>query len=300
MRDRSGPQQGPIISELAEIENSGLPDRSVGAILIEVGRLSETNARRIAHFQIGRCIRFGEAAVEMGLLTHADVDFALARQFEYPYLLRGESMISEEIVAAYEPFTRQVEALRALRTQLMIRHCDPGEDRTLAITSAQRGDGRSYLAANLATVFSQQGERTLLIDADLRSPRQHLLFGMDNRLGLSAVLCGRMGIEAIQRVPALLDLSVLPAGALPPNPLELVGRPRFGQFLQQVSRLYDVILLDCPAGCDSADAQAIAVRAGAAVVVTRQNVSQVNAVQALIDSLRQARVNLVGTVFNTF
>lgn len=280
---------------------SSVPDRSIGAILIKQGRLSVADAEKVMRHQVEHNVRFGDAALALGVLTTADIEFALSRQYDYPYLLRGESAISESVVAAYEPFTARVESLRALRNQLMWRWFDTGDERrALAVTGAERGDGRSFLAANLAVVFSQQGQRTLLIDADMRHPSQHALFGLENRVGLSSVLSDRNGVEAIQRVPALLDLSVLTAGAPPPNPSELLGRPGLGKLLREVAPQFDVILIDTPAGSECSDAQMVAGRAGAALVVTRQDASHVNHVHNLIGALNEARAHLVGTVLNNF
>src|SRR6185295_31397 len=120
----------------------------------------------------------------------------------------------------------------------------------LTIVGTERGEGRSHLAANLAVVFSQLGERTLLIDADMRHPRQHELFKLPNKSGLSSMLAGRTERNEAQRIPAFLDLSVLPSGATPPNPVELLGRPVFTQMIEDYAGEYDVILLDTPAGID--------------------------------------------------
>jgi len=282
----------PVSSEL---------DSSIGAILIRVGRLSVVDADKVMRFSIERNLRFGDAAIEMGLLTAADIELALSRQYDYPYLLRGESAISDEVIAAYEPFTTRVESLRALRNQLMWRWFETSKERrALAVTSAESGDGRSFLAANLAVVFSQQHRRTLLIDADMRAPRQHQLFGLENRAGLSAVLAGRSGHDAIQRVPALVDLSVLTAGAFPPNPSELLGRPAFGQLLRELAVTYDVILIDTPASDECSDAQLVASRAGAAFLVAHQNHSHVKKLRDLLGLLTDARVHVVGTVLNEY
>ena len=295
------PSHPYVVSEIRDKNSVSEPDRSIGAILIKTGRLSLPDAEKVMRFQVERNVRFGDAAIELGLLTLADIEFALSRQFDYPYLLRGESAISEDVVAAYEPFTSRVESLRALRNQLMWRWFDTGAERSaLAVTSAERGDGRSFLAANLAVVFSQQGQRTLLIDADLRNPSQHQLFSLENRSGLSAILSGRGGVDAVQRVPSLLDLSVLTAGSPPPNPLELLGRPAFGNLLRELQSQFDVILVDTPAGAESSDAQMVAGRTGAALVVTRQNVTHVAEVHNLVDALTEARVHLVGTVLINF
>jgi protein-tyrosine kinase len=99
-------------------------------------------------------------------------------------------------------------------------------------------------------------------------------------------------------VPALVDLSVLTAGALPPNPSELLGLPSFGRLLRELAAEYDVILIDTPAGDEYSDAQLIASRAGAAVVVAHKNLSHLKKVRNLVGHLTDARVRLVGTVLN--
>ena len=192
-------------------------ERSIGAILIDAGKLKPADAERVLRLQRDKGMRFGDAAKQLGLITDADIEQALSRQFDYPYLARGDSHVAEEVVAAYKPFAPQVEALRALRSQLILRWFDADAGRkSLAVTSPGRGEARSWLTANLGVVFSQLGERTLVMDAALRSPRQHALFGIENRVGLSAALSGRGNPDIIQRVPALRDLSVLPAGACRP------------------------------------------------------------------------------------
>jgi receptor protein-tyrosine kinase len=276
-------------------------DRSIGAILVETGRLTPENAERILRLQRDKGLRFGDAAIQLGLLTHADIEFALSRQFSHPYLLRGESKVSEEVVAAYAPLSHRSEALRALRSQLMTRWLDGNPaHKALAVVSAERKEGRSFLSANLAVVFSQLGAHTLLIDADMRNSRQHALFGLDNRAGLSAVLSGRSGLDAIQRIPGLLDLSVLPAGAQPPNPHELLARAPFPKMLEELERKFDVILLDSPAAAQYADAQTVAVRAGAALIVVRKHASRMWQVCGVSDTVSQASTTIVGAVLNEF
>lgn len=272
--------------------------RSMGVILVDADRISLPDAERILHFQREHGARFGDAGKALGLLTDDDVLFASSVQFGYPYLTR-ESNLSRELVAAYEPASRQVEQLRALRSQLMLRWFDTGADRKgLAIVSAGPNEGRSYIAANLAIVFSQLGERTLLIDADLRSPRQHELFNLGESAGLSGMLAGRAGPEAVVGIKELQDLSVLPAGAIPPNPQELLGRQDFSKLLQSLGETFDVIIIDTPAATQCADAHTVAVRAGAALVVARQNSSSLPELARLTHSLREFGVNLVGSVLN--
>jgi protein-tyrosine kinase len=278
---------------------TGAGGRSIGAILIDTGRLSAENAERILRLQKEQGKRFGDAAIELGLLTEDDIRFALASQFDYPYLPAGDNSLSHELVAAYKPFSPVVEQLRALRSQLMLRWFDTEAQRkALAILSPGAGEGRSFIAANLAIVFSQLGERTLLIDADLRTPRQHELFKLSHSAGLSGLLAGRANADAVVRVPSLLGLSVLPAGAVPPNPQELLGRPAFIETLHSLSRDFDVVIIDTPAASEYADAQTIAVRAGAAIMLARKNQSSLSDMTQLTRSLQQSGATLVGSVLN--
>ena len=272
--------------------------RSIGDILVDAQRLKPIDVDRILAFQEGTNVFFGLAGQALGLLTDDDVRYALSVQFDYPYLPE-DSSLSRELVAAYEPASRVVEDLRALRSQLMLRWFDTGADRRgLAIASAGHGDGRSYLAANLAIVFSQLGERTLLIDANLRTPRQHKLFNLGARAGLSDMLVGRAGSEAVVGITALRDLSVLPAGTIPPNPQELLGRQHFSNFLQSMGENFDVIIIDTPAASAYADAHTVAVRAGAALLVARQGRSSVPQMAHLTQGLRDFGVAVLGSVLN--
>jgi protein-tyrosine kinase len=273
-------------------------ERSMGAVLIDAGKINAEQVQQILGLQAELGMRFGDAALQLGYCTPADIDYALSRQFDYAYLKRGESGLSGTLVAAYDPFTARVEALRALRSQLMLRWFNDAGRKCLAIVSPAPGEGRSYVAANLAIVFSQLGQRTLLIDADLRSPAQHRLFGLENRYGLSAVLSGRASTETIHRIPDLLDLSVLPAGVVPPNPQELLARPGFAQMLAQLGARYDVILLDTTAAAGTADAQTVATRAGAALVAAKRNRTSTTQIRALAQSLAAGKVEVLGAVLN--
>lgn len=275
--------------------------RSIGAILVDSGKLSAADAERILRQQKENNLRFGDAALLLGLLTEQDIAVALAQQYNYPYLLRGQGSVAEEVTAAYEPFSPQVEALRILRSQLMLRWFagDTGQ-KTLAICSTGRGEGRSRLAANLAVIFAQLGERTLLIDADLRQPRQHALFKADDKLGLSSILAGRCGLEAIRTVPEFPNLGLLPAGPVPPNPQELLAQPAFVELLDAASARYDVVLIDTPAAALYGDTQTIAARARAALIVARRHRSSLAATRQLAEHLGQLGVNLVGSVLTEF
>lgn len=275
--------------------------RFIGAILVDAGKLTLEEVERIVQIQREEGLRFGEAATKLGLIREGDLQQALAHQFDYPYLMPGEGEISPEVIAAYHPFDRRVEALRALRAQITLRWLNVEEGgKALSVVGSERGEGRSYLAANLAVVYSQLGERTLLIDADMRNPRQHQLFKVDNRSGLSAILSGRGEMESIQRVPAFRELSIIPAGALPPNPQELLARSYFPRLLDELAKEYNVIIVDTPAGARVADAQFACRGTRAALMVVRRNQTRIRAAHRFIDELTTAKVKILGAVLNEF
>jgi chain length determinant protein tyrosine kinase EpsG len=270
-------------------------------LLIDAGRLRPEDVAAVLRVQREQHLRFGEAAVTLGFVSSADVAVALSRQFDRRYLRMNNQSFDADLVVACQPLGRQAEALRGLRSQLMLRWFDVAEKRkSLAVVSPARGEGRSFIAANLAVIFSQLGEHTLLIDADLRNPRQHSLFKIGNGNGLSAVLSGRGSPEAVQRIDGLVDLSVLPAGPTPPNPQELLARPLFSLVLEQLAAEFDVIVIDTPASGEYADAQTIAARAGGALLVVHTDATPVRPAHELAQNIAAAGATVVGTVMNTF
>jgi len=140
------------------------------------------------------------------------------------------------------------------------------------------------------------GKRTLLIDADMRHPQQHLLFNLNNSVGLSALLTGRAGREIVSRIHPQLRLFVLPAGALPPNPQELLGRQVFDLMLDLFSEQYELIILDTPAASDFADAEIVAARASSALILARRNHTRQSQLLSTMRNLTQSGVNIIGSV----
>jgi len=288
----------PLHRELNTIDPPREATLPIGALLVEAGRLTRDEAERIHEYQQKVGLPFGEAGISMGLLSDADVQNAVAMQFGQPVML-PDAVFSKDLIAAYQPDSPAVEHLRSLRSQLLLRWFEAGPDNAaLAVVSPGSGEGRSYIAANLAVLFAQMGKRTLLIDADLRRPRQHRIFGLPERSGLSALLAGRAGPEVMVDIPQLPGLTVLPAGVLPPNPQELLSRPQFQRLMTSLRGSYEVILVDTPAGSQWADASTVAARAGAALMVTCRDRSSMPGVMKLSDDLREYGVSVVGAVLN--
>jgi chain length determinant protein tyrosine kinase EpsG len=231
---------------------------------------------------------------------HAQAD-KLEGGGDAPQPPNSEGGVGTDLVVAWQPFHPRSEELRALRTQLLIRWSIAGATRRgLAVVSPGPGEGRSYVAANLAVLFSQLGERTLLIDADLRAPRQHQIFNIPDGCGLSAVLSGRTDGDAVIGIPEFGPLSVLPAGARPPNPQELLLRPAFTDLLGRLEAEFDVIVFDTPPAKPYADAQSLAIRAGSVVLLARKDHTALADAAGVITELNATGTRIIGSVLNAF
>ena len=277
-------------------------DQSMGGILIDLGKLDSEDVDRIISHQRDKGLYFGEAAVELDLVDQEDILQALSIQFGYTYD-RNEEGLSKEMVMAYSPFGEQAEELRAIRSQLLNNWLRP-EQKTLAIVSPESKEGRSYIAANLALAFSQLGRPTLLIDADLRSPRQHAMFNFTRRLGLSMLLAGRVRVEDLDVLPDQISnfqhLWVLGCGAIPPNPVELLSKGTFSLILKELKKYFDFIIIDTPPATYRADVVSIASVAGSALLVARGGQSKIEDTKNLMSVLAEARVKVVGAVLNQY
>lgn len=276
-------------------------DRSIGDIIRQTKNLSDDQVRAIVEHQHSHGVRFGEAAVALGYASDADVVFALSQQFHYPYAPEDRRNVSVELVAAAQPFSKQAEAFRAIRSQLMMRVFSPSEPkRALAVLSPNTGDGKTYFAANLGVVMSQLGGRTLVVDADMRGPRLHQVFGIPSGSGLSGILSGRQEDNVIYQAPDLPSLFIMPVGVTPPNPLELIERPAFRLLMGELMRKFDHVIVDTPAAEHGMDAPVIASKCGAALVIARKDQSTIATLNDLVATVSNSAAKLAGVVMNEF
>lgn len=282
--------------------------RAIGDILRETRKLSGEQLERIVNHQRAHGMRFGEAAIALGMATPDDVMYALSVQFKYPYAAVDKRTKNPELVMLNQPFGPQAEAIRALRPQILQLLRPPTPDnaatqpqkRALAVVSPTKGDGKTYLVANLAVSLAQLGGRVVAVDGDLRNPRLHDVFGVDNSYGLSGLLSGRTGDSVIKPVAGVPNLFVLPVGSTPPNPLELVEGAPFGLLLHELLAKFDHVVVDTPASFHGADNTVIATRCGAALVVVRENKARAADVQELVNTLSMGTTRVIGAVMNEY
>jgi len=194
------------------------------------------------------------------------------------------------LVAGTNPKSAAAETYRRLRTGIELAGRD-GEAalKTIAVASAERGEGKSTACANLAIAYAQAGRSVLLVDADLRKPVQHRIFNLPHAMGLSALLAGRCGFGEAVRQSEFAGLAVLCAGPVPASPTELLAAAK---------RRYDIVIVDTPSLAAGADALIVADRCDGAVLVIRRGKTKLGAVENAKESLASARARLVGAVFN--
>lgn len=278
------------------------PSNRMGQAFISAGKLTAEQVQEVLRLQSKTRIRFGEAAIKLGYLTEPEVASVLAKQFNFQLLdskgalLSGR--ISKSMAVAHQPYSAETEAFRRLRAEVLQRVQGTQGMVAICIVGSQRKEGTSHVAASLAITLSQVNRRTLLVDANLRSPSIDRIFGLRSRFGLSTLLAGRPSPDN-QEIHAITErLSVLPAGPKPPNPLEILDPPSFRLLLDRFSSQFDVVVVDTPAAWETADALVISVQCDHVLMVVREGVSLVEKVQKVERSLQGLDVNPIGVFYN--
>jgi protein-tyrosine kinase len=276
----------------------GLNDSSMGRMLLDLGKITPTDASRVLALQAEKGLRFGEAAQQLGLVSEADVQSVLASQFNYQYVQTDQTSFDAGLVAALDPFGAEAESLRDLRGQLTGWLGDG--NKSLAVVAVDDKASSHLVAANLAIVFAQQGQRTLLVDGNMRAPRQHEMFGVQAKAGFSNALAGRTQGATLLGIKPFDKLSLLCAGSQPPNPQELLGMPTFAALSEGFAREFDVVLYDAPAFSSASDAYAIAARAGGVLLVIGKSSSLQADIREIRSQLLRRGVEIVGAILVDF
>jgi capsular exopolysaccharide synthesis family protein len=193
-----------------------------------------------------------------------------------------------------DPMSEVAEAYRAVRTAVFFGP----RARTVLVSSAERGEGKSTLAANLAIAMTETGHRVLLMDADLRVPSQHRIFGADNDVGVSSVVAGRAAVERAIYATSIRGLELMPCGPAPFNPSETINNQMFANLLAEMGARYDYVVVDSPPVLAVTDARILGAMCELTVMVVRADRSSRRAVADARDGLLGFGANVLGVVVN--
>lgn len=195
------------------------------------------------------------------------------------------------------PQSMFTEVFRTIRTNLQFTA--PAERRrSIVITSPRPGDGKTTVACNLAMIFAAAGSRVLLVDANFRKPAVHRVFGVKSADGLSNILVGNAGFTDLVVGTKSANLDVLTSGPLPPNPAELVGSQQMAEFLAQVTKQYDQVILDAPPVLLASDASALATKTDGVILVCRAKVNSRGIGGRAYGLLQRVNAHVFGGILN--
>ena len=213
--------------------------------------------------------------------------------------------MKKEIITQSDPKSPISEVFRALRTNLQFMN-RAVECQTILITSTVQSEGKSWVSANLATTFAQTGAKTLLIDADMRKPRQHKIFQVNNIPGFSNYLSGINDVGRKQNVSIsdcikqtnIENLYLLPSGNIPPNPSELLMSDKTIELLDEATKEYDVIIFDGAPCLLVTDSTIISRIVDNTVIVTSYKYTKIDDLKEAVKRIKRVGGNIAGVILN--
>ncbi len=189
------------------------------------------------------------------------------------------------------------EAIRAMRTAVLFSTADE-KARTVVVTSTGPHEGKTLVSSSLAITLAQAGQRTIVVDADMRRPRMHEALGRSQEPGLSNVLVGEASLADAARPTSVPNLTFIGAGHIPPNPVELLVSPRYQELIADLKRRYDWVIIDAPPVMPVTDAAVVANTAGGVIFVVGAEMTPRQNAAAAVDQLRGAGAKFIGAVLN--
>ncbi len=210
---------------------------------------------------------------------------------------RRADVLTRDLYAYQQPKSTVSEAFRGIRTALSYSS-QRKENRVYLLTSSGPREGKTTTAINVATVMAYSGTRTVLVDADLRKPRVHQSFSLDNKKGLSTVIIGEADLKSVIQPSGVPGLDVLTSGPIPPNPSELLGRDRMAEILQELRTHYDRVLLDSPPLGAVTDAAVLGRIVDSVILVVHAGRTRRKLIERGLEQLAQINVDVSGIVLN--
>jgi len=204
-----------------------------------------------------------------------------------------DDAVRNPLVLHADPHSQRAEAYRSLRTNLQFLGLDRGK-RSIVVTSSVPGEGKTTTAINTASTLAAAGERVLLIDADLRRPKVARYLSVEGGVGLTTVLIGEAQLGDVVQPCGVNDLHVVAAGALPPNPAELLGLPQMQQLLAEASRRYDTVIIDAPPLLPVTDAAVLSRITDGTLVVVGSSIARRPELAKALEALERVDTRILG------
>lgn len=211
---------------------------------------------------------------------------------------KGEDIRPVNLISLVDQSSVIAEQYRTVRTSIQFSMVDDNV-KSIIITSAGAGEGKSTTSANLAVVFANSGYKVLLVDSDLRNPTVHKTFRVVNGKGFSTLLADRdLQPEDVIHKTIIDNLDVLPSGPLPPNPSELLGTKRSEEVVKELEGRYDLVIYDMPPIVAVTDAQIMATKTDGVLIVARQKKTQKASLAKAKNLLDIVNAKIIGVVMN--
>lgn len=299
-----------------------ITDQDVSEALVLLHGLSDDALENIHELTRSLHLRFADAALRAGQITQDQLDEAFdwirhramkqkvgiveevlrrtGNQRRDLVVWEGPKLKpSDQLIVAHDLQHAHSESIRGLCSELLLRTRNQG-GAIISVLSPCAGEGRSQLAAEIAIGFAQLGRRTLLVDADMRHPRQHILFGVENIHGLANGLLDATTKLQVHGIEGLPQMALLTSGTSPSNPLELLTGIRFEQLTFEWRRSFEYVIVDTPPAADSSDAIAVASVAANVLLLSRANVTPFSALKEVARKLETTHARTLGAVIGNF
>lgn len=209
----------------------------------------------------------------------------------------GSTTEGIDLVTVYSPESLESEAFKNVRASLLVSFPE-NPPKTIVVTSGKPGEGKTFVASNLAVTLAQLDKKIVLIDADLRNPRIHRVWKMNNDFGLSTFLTSNIPLAEVLKPTEFENLDIIPSGAKTPRPAELLSSKRFDQLLTELQTRFDHIIIDSPPVMPVSDALVIASKCNCAILVVRAGETPREVVQVARERLSHFDVTVAGVVLN--
>lgn len=205
-------------------------------------------------------------------------------------------MVSTDLITLTDPRSNAAEAFRTLRTNLMFSSVEK-PIHTLLVTSTSKADDKSIALANLAVTFAQAGNKTILVDSDMRQPMQHTIWGIGNERGLSSMMLD----DTLLSNPPLQktdvdNLLVIPSGQQPPNPADVLSSQRMNDIIGVLKARAAYVLFDAPPALAASDAIVLSTKVDGVLLVVRANDTRRDNVTSARHAFEQVHARVVGAV----